>query len=79
MFNLTCEVGERGLHTIVGDTVVANSGQDQDASHDIRAGINMPAKEISPGLYQHQFEHFADDGGASPTRTLNSEPSNPQP
>ena len=28
----------------------------------IHAGVNAPAKEISPGLYSHEFEHVAEDG-----------------
>ena len=31
-------------------------------TREIHAGVNAPAKEISPGLYSHEFEHVAKDG-----------------
>ena len=43
-------------------TCVAANPIQESPSHEIHAGMIMPAREISPGLYQHQFEHVADDG-----------------
>jgi hypothetical protein len=42
--------------------VAANPSPKPPIEHEIHAGLNKPAKEISPGLYQHEFEHVANDG-----------------
>jgi hypothetical protein len=42
--------------------VCATGLPNKDETDAIHAGFNTPAKEISPGLYQHSFEHNSEDG-----------------
>ena len=47
---------------LVGAVAQENSSTADSTTRKIHAGINSPAKEISPGLYSHDFEHITDDG-----------------
>ena len=47
---------------LVGAVAQENPSTADSTIRKIHAGINAPAKEISPGLYSHDFEHVTDDG-----------------
>ena len=55
------------LILIVANTMLVGVSAQETPSADpttrkIHEGVNAPAKEISPGMYSHEFEHVGEDG-----------------